>query len=199
MFVGGGEGGHGALAGASHPAWAAAAGRAQQDKAVPAWTTSVCRRKTRSQPHREMVPPQWVILAEVLTHCHPSPRSPGSRDQTGCPGGSQPWSIGNHGRLIALPGRKISPAGRAWERDQGPRNRKAEALSWPRRKRQAGTAGGRPGRVTEGRRASTEEGRFSDQRNSPPGRQEHRVSSWHKASTERSKIPLSVIRNVLNQ
>lgn len=199
MFVGGGKGGHSALAGGSHLTWVAAAGRAQQDRAVPAQTTPVCRRKTQSQPHREMVPPQWVILADVLTHCHPSPQSPSSRDRTGCLRGLtalehwKPWSP-HH-----LPGRKISPARRAWERDQGARDGKAEALPWPRRKRQAGTAGGRPGRVTEGRRASTEEGRFSDQRNSPPGRQEHGVSSWHKVSTERSKIPLSVIRNVLNQ
>lgn len=54
--------------------------------------------------------------------------------------------------------------------------------------------------VTEGRKAgSAGEGCFSEQRNSPPGRQKHRVSIWHKVSTERSKIPLSVIRNVVNQ
>lgn len=84
MFVGGGKGGHSALAGGSHPTWVAATERAQQDRAVPAQTTPVCRRKTQSQPHREMVPPQWVILADVLTHCHPSPQSPSSRDRTGC-------------------------------------------------------------------------------------------------------------------
>lgn len=96
-----------------------------------------------------------------------------------------------------------------WE--QGPRGKELEgrgiALTQEeeagkesrRRKASQAEGEGRGGDRREVSRASTGEGHFSDQRNSPPGMQKHRVSIWHKVSTERSKIPLSVIRNVLNQ
>lgn len=102
------------------------------------------------------------------------------------------------GTAAALHGRKSAPHG---SRDQGAKNRKgadrgtalAQEEEAGRESRRKGSQGGGWG---EESRASTEEG-FSGQRNSPLGRR--RVSIGHKGSTERSKIPLSVIRNVLNQ
>ena len=107
-------------------------------------------------------------------------------------------------------GRKSDLQGGHGSRDQGAKNWKTEgrgvALAQEeeagresRRKTSQAEGEGRGGDQGEESRASTEEGHFSDQRNSPPGRQKHRVSIWHKVSTERSKIPLRVIRNVLNQ
>jgi len=83
-------------------------------------------------------------------------------------------------------------------RDQGAKNWRAEgggiALTQKeeagREGRQERAEGGsRAGDRGQESRASTGQGRFSDRRNSPPGRQKHRVSIWHKVSTERSKIP----------
>lgn len=125
------------------------------------------------------------------------------------PGGSQPSrSIGNCGCLDALLGKKRNQtskegmgAGTKGQRTGRQRDRSAQ-------EEEAGKAGEerpvrqreRAGVVTKAGRARPEQRRdISDQRNSPPGRQKHRVSIWHKVSTERSKIPLSIIRNVLNQ
>lgn len=107
---------------------------------------------------------------------------------------------GGHSALgsASHPGRAVPLAGTAWEKispawEQRMGRKQAEALPWPRRKSKGkGSQGG-----GWGRRAGSMEKGFSGQRNSPPSRL--RVSSWHGESTERSKIPLSVIRNVLNQ
>lgn len=106
-------------------------------------------------------------------------------------------------------GRKSDLQGGHGGRDRGAKNGKREGrgIARPRRKRQAGKAEGMPVRqreraevVAEGRRAGPAQGRDDRPRGILPlGRQKHRVSIWQKVSTERSKIPLSVIRNVLNQ
>lgn len=109
-------------------------------------------------------------------------------------------SLGSASHPVPLVGtarEKICPAR---EQGQGAKNgqRAGRGTAPARRKRQAGREEkGQPGWWQEEEsRASTEQG-LSGHRNSPPGRR--RVSSWHEGSTERSKIPLSVIRNVLNQ
>lgn len=107
-------------------------------------------------------------------------------------------SASHPGRAVPLTGTAAALHGSS---DQGAKNGKgadrgtalAQEEEAGRESRRKGSQGGGWG---EESRASTEEG-FSGQRNSPPGRR--RVSIGHKGSTERSKIPLSVIRNVLNQ
>lgn len=106
------------------------------------------------------------------------------------------------------PGRAVPPSGTAaalhrrkpalhGSREQRTAREQAEALPRPRRKRRAGRAGERAARAAAGEGEQGQLEDFSGQRNSPRSRR--RVSSWHKGSTERSKTPLSVIRNVLNQ
>lgn len=151
---------------------------------------------------RSSVPGPWQ-LSGGISKMQEEPGRGRVQDRLSQEAHSPPEALGTVAALLGKK-KKSDLQGGHGSRDQGAKNWKAEGSLSPggrcrqsRRRKASRTEG--EGKTKGARARPAQQRDISDQRNSPPGRQKHRVSIWHKVSTERSKIPLSVIRNVLNQ